>query len=106
MDLKSIGKRIREKRLQNSWSQEDLAEKTGLTPVYIGMIERGEKIPKLETFVKIANVLRATSDELMQDVLVQGYVVKTSNYCGEIEKLEENDKRRLYGIIEAFLRTE
>lgn len=51
MDLKCIGKRIREKRIEHSWSQEELAEKANLSPVYIGMIERGEKIPKMETFI-------------------------------------------------------
>ena len=53
MDLKTIGKRIKEKRLDRSWSQENLSEKVGLSPVYIGMIERGEKQPKLETFIRI-----------------------------------------------------
>lgn len=51
MDLSGIGKQIREARLQKSWNQDQLAEKTNLSLAYIGMIERGEKIPKLETFI-------------------------------------------------------
>lgn len=104
MDLKSIGKRIREKRIDHSWSQEELAEKVNVSPVYIGMIERGEKLPRLETFISIVNVLDVTSDDVLQDVLAQEYKIKTSRYIDEIEKLDINDKKRLYRVIEAYLK--
>ncbi len=104
MDLKSIGKRIREKRIDHSWSQEELAEKVNVSPVYIGMIERGEKLPRLETFISIVNVLDVTSDDVLQDVLAQEYKIKTSRYIDEIEKLDSNDKKRLYRVIEAYLK--
>lgn len=104
MDLKSIGKRIREKRIDHSWSQEELAEKVNVSPVYIGMIERGEKLPRLETFISIVNVLDVTSDDVLQDVLAQEYKIKTSRYIDEIEKLDSNDKKRFYRVIEAYLK--
>lgn len=103
MEIKYIGKRIKEKRLERSWSQEELAEKVNLSPVYIGMIERGEKVPKLETFVRIANVLKVTTDELLQDVLVQGYIIKASLLSDKIEKLDDNEKNKLYKLINVFL---
>ena len=53
MKLESIGVRIREKREQKSWSQEALACEADLSTVYIGMIERGEKVPRLQTFLRI-----------------------------------------------------
>ena len=52
MQLDTIGKNIRKYRLMKKFRQEDLAEKAGLTTNYIGMVERGEKIPSLETFIK------------------------------------------------------
>lgn len=51
-----------------SWRQEAFAEKIGLSVTYTGMIERGEKIPKLETFIIIATVLEASADLLLADV--------------------------------------
>lgn len=57
MKLDTIGKNIRKFRLVKKLRQEDLAEKTDLTTNYIGMVERGEKIPSLETFIKILNAL-------------------------------------------------
>lgn len=103
MELKDIGKWIREKRLEKSWSQEDLAERVNLSAVYIGMIERGEKLPKLETFIKIVNVLEVSADELLVDVIDQGFEIQLSKYTEQIGKLNENEQKRIYKIIEAYL---
>ena len=54
MDMSSIGKNIRKKRLAKSWKQEVLANKVEVTVTYIGMIERGEKVPKLETLIPVS----------------------------------------------------
>ena len=48
MKLATIGKNVRKYRLMKKFRQEDLAEKAGLTTNYIGMVERGEKIPSLK----------------------------------------------------------
>lgn len=58
MKLDTIGKNIRKFRLARKLRQEDLAEKTDLTTNYIGMVERGEKIPSLETFIKDSKCFR------------------------------------------------
>ena len=73
MQLDTIGKNIRKYRLMKKFRQEDLAEKAGLTTNYIGMVERGEKIPSLETFIKILNALEVSSDMVLTDVLETGY---------------------------------
>lgn len=62
MKLDTIGKNIRKFREIKKLRQEDLAEKTDLTTNYIGMIERGEKIPSLETFINILNSLGVSAD--------------------------------------------
>ena len=49
-----------------------------MTTNYIGMVERGEKIPSLETFIKIVNALGVSSDMVLTDVLETGYTVKNS----------------------------
>ena len=44
--------------------QEELAEYVNLSPNYMSAIERGAKIPRLETFIRIANALNVPSDLL------------------------------------------
>jgi len=99
----SIGKRIRKAREQKGWRQEDFAEKIGLSVTYTGMIERGEKVPKLETFITIANVLGVSSDQLLADVLDTGYNIKSSAMTENIEKLEPSARERIYCVVNAMI---
>lgn len=87
MKLDTIGKNIRKFREIKKLRQEDLAEKTDLTTNYIGMIERGEKIPSLETFINILNSLGVSADMVLSDVLDNGYKVKDSLLNEKLEKL-------------------
>ena len=50
-------------------TQRNLAEAIGCTPQHISAIERGVKVPTLETFVAIAAALRVPADVLLQDIL-------------------------------------
>jgi len=67
LKLDTIGANIRKCRLAKKLRQEDLAEKTNLSVTYIGMIERGEKTPALETLINILNAL-GVSAELEADI--------------------------------------
>lgn len=84
--------------------QEDLAEKTDLTTNYIGMIERGEKIPSLETFINILNSLGVSADMVLSDVLDNGYTVKDSLLNEKLEKLVPEDRNRIYEVIDTMMK--
>ncbi len=106
MNTASIGKRIRKYREAKGWRQEDFAEKTGLSVTYTGMIERGEKIPKLETFITIANVLGVSADLLLADVLSTGYCIKSSEMTEEIASLPPCERDRIYSVVNAMIQFE
>ena len=103
MNTASIGKRIRKFREHKGWRQEDFAEKIGLSVTYTGMIERGEKVPKLETFITITNVLGVSADQLLADVLDTGYHVKSSSMTESIEKLSPTERDRIYCVVNAMI---
>lgn len=63
-----IGQRIRSYRLQNGLNQEELAEKCGLHPTYIGQVERGEKNATLESVSKITNGLSLPLSKLFENM--------------------------------------
>ena len=96
MKLDTIGKNIRKFREIKKLRQEDLAEKTDLTTNYIGMIERGEKIPSLETFINILNSLGVSADN--------GYTVKDSLLNEKLEKLVPEDRNRIYEVIDTMMK--
>lgn len=104
MKLDTLGKNIRKFREIKKLRQEDLAEKTDLTTNYIGMIERGEKIPSLETFINILNSLGVSADMVLSDVLDNGYTVKDSLLNEKLEKLVPEDRNRIYEVIDTMMK--
>jgi len=65
--LVQFGKSVREERLRQGLSQEQLAEKAGLHRTYIGMIERAEKNITLENIHKISEALNINLGTLFKD---------------------------------------
>ncbi len=104
MKLDTIGKNIRMYRLAKKLRQEDLAEKTELSPNYIGMVERGEKIPSLETFIAILNALDISADMVLTDVVNTGYVIKNSMLNEKLSKLSSDDREKIYEVIDTLIK--
>lgn len=102
--MNSIGKNIRTYRCMRKWRQEDLAEKTGLSTNYIGMVERGEKIPALEAFISIVNALGVSADMILVDVLDTGYIVKNFLLAEKLDKLSKEDRDKIYDIIDTMIK--
>lgn len=101
--MEELGKRIRQYRLQRCWTQEEFASRVGISVSYVGMLERGEKQPKLEMFIQIANVLGVSADELLADSLNVGYKVTVSKYTEQIGKRSLSDQKKIYALIDAIL---
>lgn len=55
--LEKFGRRVKEERLKQHLSQEELAERAGVHRTYVGMIERAEKNITLTNIEKIALAL-------------------------------------------------
>lgn len=104
MKLDTIGKNIRKFRLAKKMRQEDLAEKSGLSANYVGMVERGEKIPSLETFIKIVNALEVSADMLLTDVVDVGYTVKNSMLNEKLAQLPADERAKIYEVIDTLIK--
>ena len=65
LDYVIIGNRIREVRKAKKWTQEILAEKSGIEPSNISHIERAATKLSLQTLVSIANALEVSADDLL-----------------------------------------
>lgn len=64
--LKALGNRISIVRRERGITQEQLAEKTGFTPITIGYIEQGRRSPRVATLFKIAECLKVPVAELFK----------------------------------------
>lgn len=105
MDLKPVGCRIKEAREKKGYTQEQLAEKLNLSVQHISVIERGVKVPKLETFIKIANELEVNSDFLLSDILSVSAVLKSNELYSKMNKVSEKEKRRILEVVRILIET-
>jgi transcriptional regulator with XRE-family HTH domain len=60
-----LGARIRARREALGWSQAKLAEAVGLTPNYLGSLERAEALPTVQTLLVLSTALESSPGELL-----------------------------------------
>ncbi len=65
---KLLGLRVRAERKKLGLTQEELAEKVGITGNFIGHIERGNKKASLDTLIKLADALEILIGNLFTEV--------------------------------------
>ena len=103
MDAKVVGQRIRAAREKKNLTQEDLAALVEISPTHVSVIERGTKIPRLDTFVAIANVLEVSADSLLIDVVEHAAVNVASELSASIESLPHNEQMYILKVINVLL---
>lgn len=61
-----VARNLRRLRAERDITQEELAERAGLNRNYVGMIEREENAPTVDTLEKLAEVLQVEPTSLLQ----------------------------------------
>ena len=70
MNYYAIGQKIRKIRKAHGLSQEELAEKVGISTTHMSHIETGNTKLSLPVFVDIANALEVRTDDLLDNTSV------------------------------------
>lgn len=104
MSMEKIGRNIRKHRIAKKMSIEDLAFKSALSKNYMGMVERGERTPSLESLIKIINALEVSADEILCEVISHGFKVKATKLSEKIERISPQKQEMIYDLIELVLR--
>jgi len=63
-----LGQNIRKERKRVGLSQEKLAEKADLHPVYVGDVERGEENVSIDSLARIAKALKVALHDLFSGI--------------------------------------
>ena len=89
MDRKALfGKRIQEIRKARELSQEEVAERVGISAQYVSNIERGKENPTLDMLFSLADALK----------------VGLADLC-DYESVEKMDRRRIQSVLREVFRT-
>lgn len=63
-----FGKKIQMVREEKSMSRTELAQASGLTEKGLTYIEEGKRIPRLDTFLRIANGLGVSPETILEEI--------------------------------------
>ena len=105
----SIGKKIKELRKNNKWTQTELAEKIETDTRRISCYENDLNFPAVETLIKISEIFGVTLDYLVSDNVRSIATSKIDDVellkkFEEISKLNKKDKETVNTFLDAFIK--
>ena len=107
MEQEKIGKFIASCRKKQKLTQEQLAEKLGITYKAVSKWETGKGLPDASIMKELCSVLKITVNELLSGELInkEDYNQKTEEYMLEIYRQKEEGDRKLlkFEYIVAFI---
>jgi len=100
----ALGRRIRESRISKGYTQQELADRAEIGVVYISEIERGVKMPSLNSFVKIIDALDVSADYVLRDELPSGKEYVCTEITEKLLVLTPGQRKAASDILNAYLR--
>ena len=95
-----LGPVLRRLRLENGLSQEELAERSGITPQTVSSAELGKKALRPENIIKLCNALDISTDYLLQGTVNQQ---DSSSLMIKMSVLTPVQYRHLEDIINSYI---
>ena len=103
MNAKSLGKNIQKYRLARGMTQDAAAEKSGLSTNYFRQIELGHKVPRLETFLKIADALDVSTDLLFTGNINRSPEIRGNELLEKMAGLTNQQKEYILDAVETLV---
>ena len=99
MDAQAVGQRIKAAREAKGLTQEGLAALVDLSPTHMSVIERGLKVPNLDSFVAIANALDVSADSLLLDVVDHAAESVACELSNQISRLPHRERIKILKAV-------
>lgn len=93
--LEGIGRRIQQRRKQQGFTQEQLADMMNVSIQMISNLERGNKAIRIDNLIKLSRILNISTDYILTGEKPAG---DAAGLSARIEQLSERD-RVLVGMI-------
>lgn len=98
-----FGHRLRTYRKEKGLTIEKLAEQVGLSPNYLGDVERGKKLPSMATFIRLVNVLDISADELLKDEVNRADYLVDAEISSRLAGLTPRRRTAVLNILNRIL---
>ena len=103
MDAKKLGQNIKKYRKKAGLTQDKAAELSGLSVNYFRQLELGNKTPRLETFIKIAEALHVSADRLLSGNLSWTPDIVNGELQEQLDRLPSGKKQYILTVLEAMI---
>lgn len=97
---KNFGKILRDFRIKNKLTQEQLSEKLGISLKYISRIENGNNGVKTQTLINYMNILGITPNTIFASFISNPEASKNIEISNKISRLSDEKKDFLNSIID------
>ena len=97
---KNFGKILRDFRVKNKLTQEQLSEKLGISLKYISRIENGNNGIKTQTLINYMNILGITPNTIYASFITNHEVAKNIEISEKISSLSAEKKNFINSIID------
>ena len=92
--FKTFGKNIRKERKEMRLTASELSKFLGLSSTYVSLLERGERVPSVETLLKICCYFGESVDGML--------ALTKSNKQGKGEEISEKKRTRVVNMLDTF----
>lgn len=103
MNKAALGERLREVRRKKGYTQQELAAQAGIGEVYLGEIERGLKMPSMNTFIKIIEALDISADYVLRGELSSGREYIYDALTEKLKNLTPKQRKTAADILDAYV---
>lgn len=103
-DLKlRLGLVIKGKRKDKNMSQAKLAEKAGISPKYLGEVERGEGNISIDKLESISLALGCPASDLLDNTHKEGRPLLMNEIDNMLHKASNTEVENVYRVVKALL---
>lgn len=104
MDKKDLGLRLRDLRIEANFTQEELSEKADMSTVYLGEVERGQKVIGVDKFINIVKALGVSADYVLCNELPTGEPYVFDEITEKFKKLDPKQRKTAIDILDGYLK--
>ena len=105
MDFKRGGQTIQRIRKERGMTQEDLADKSGITSNTVSRIERGLLIPALPTLIDICNALGTGADSILAAYITADTPIRWSLLAQKLNGLDADKQDKIETVLDCLIET-